>query len=170
MKTLFLKRVSMSSIFRSYGGNLPSSFNMILSKPEFVQPVHQCRFKYGVLETESLFIQAFSWPFLETQKISFYLVSLKKGVTWIHMNDFLFLKKIKEPFYPLKTNFRFSLRGRFTLHRNTVCRKPRTFGSHDFHMIFRYSCQHSHFWYLNLIWQSNINDLQNVLLPFKFQI
>ena len=49
---------------------------------------------------------------------------------------------------PSKKAFALFFRGRFTLHRHTVCRKPRTFGFHDFYMIWRYSCQHSHFWYL----------------------
>ena len=69
--------------------------------------------------------------------------------------------------YPSRPSCRSSFRGRFTLHRDTVCRKPRTFGYHDFHMICRYSCQHSHFWYLYFILQWSVVDLQNVLLPFQ---
>ena len=52
--------------------------------------------------------------------------------------------------YPLIGSFRYYLRGRFTLHWIPVCRNPRTFGDHDFHMIYRYLCQHSHFWSLQL--------------------
>lgn len=36
------------SLSRGYEGILPSSFNMVLPSPKFSQPVHQCRFKYGV--------------------------------------------------------------------------------------------------------------------------
>ena len=38
---------SLPSLSRSYGGNLPSSFIMILSWPSFWQQVYLCRFKYG---------------------------------------------------------------------------------------------------------------------------
>ena len=70
--------------------------------------------------------------------------------------------------YPLKQSYHLLLRGRFTLHRHTVCRKPRTFGHHDCHMILRYSCQHSHFWYLQENSHGLFVDVQNVLLPFPW--
>lgn len=47
--------------------------------------------------------------------------------------------------FPLILNFRSNLRDRLNLHRYTVCKKPRTYGHHEFHMIHRYLCQHSHF-------------------------
>ena len=40
------------------------------------------------------------------------------------------------------------LRGRLTLLRLTSCRKPGTSGVRVFHPHYRYSCQHSHFRYL----------------------
>ena len=161
----------MSSFFQSYGGNLPSSFNMILSQPEFFQQVHQCRFKYGYfllfcciysklvdfrmikrnlskffydkkIKSTKREIQFFPGLievfFLKKNKISNNLSNLKLVVTKLRINESSSLN-------PSKTSCRSFLRGRFTLHRNTVCRKPRTFGYHDFHMIYRYSCQHSHF-------------------------
>ena len=48
----------------------------------------------------------------------------------------------------IDTPFRGSLRGRLTPHGFTRCGKPRTSGDPDSHWIFRYSCQHSHSWYL----------------------
>jgi hypothetical protein len=40
------------------------------------------------------------------------------------------------------------LRGRLTLRRLTLRRNPWTFGDSVFHTVCRYSCQHSHFRYL----------------------
>ena len=37
------------------------------------------------------------------------------------------------------------LRGRLTLLRLTSCRKPWTSGEKVFNLLYRYSCQHSHF-------------------------
>ena len=42
-----------------------------------------------------------------------------------------------------------------------------TFGHHDYHMILSYSCQHSHFWYLQNLFREFFPKLQNVLLPLK---
>ena len=61
-------------------------------------------------------------------KTSFNLFNLIMIVIRFHINDYYTL-------YPSVESFRSILRGRFTLHRITVCRKPRTFGHHDFHMI-----------------------------------
>lgn len=63
-------------------------------------------------------------------------------------------------------NYRLYFRGRLNPHRLPWCGKPRTFGDHVCHMILRYSCQHYHFWYLQLLWQLTFKKLQNVLLPF----
>lgn len=60
--------------------------------------------------------------------------------------------------------FRGFLRDRFTLRRFTERRNPWTFGDHVFHMIYRYSCQHSHFWYLQVLSPTTFFDLQNVPL------
>jgi hypothetical protein len=60
--------------------------------------------------------------------------------------------------------FRGFLRDRFTLCRFTEHKNPWTFGDHIFHMIYRYSCQHSHFWYLQVLSPTTFFDLQNVPL------
>ena len=46
--------------------------------------------------------------------------------------------------YPLRAR----LRGRLTLLRLALSRNPWTFGDRVFHPVCRYSCQHSHFSYL----------------------
>src|SRR3954464_4328260 len=49
---------------------------------------------------------------------------------------------------PIDYAFRPRLRGRLTLRRLTLRRNPWTFGDSVFHTVCRYSCQHSHFRYL----------------------
>ncbi len=49
---------------------------------------------------------------------------------------------------PIDYAFRPRLRGRLTLRRLTLRRNPWTFGESVFHTRCRYSCQHSHFPYL----------------------
>src|SRR3712207_1194464 len=49
---------------------------------------------------------------------------------------------------PIDYAFRPRLRGRLTLRRLTLRRNPWTFGEGVFHSLCRYSCQHSHFRYL----------------------
>ena len=49
---------------------------------------------------------------------------------------------------PIDYAFRPRLRDRLTLRRLALRRNPWTFGGSVFHTPFRYSCQHSHFRYL----------------------
>ncbi len=49
---------------------------------------------------------------------------------------------------PIDYAFRPRLRGRLTLLRLTLSRNPWTFGEGVSHSLYRYSCQHSHFRYL----------------------
>ena len=49
---------------------------------------------------------------------------------------------------PIGYAFRPHLRGRLTLLRLTLSRNPWTFGEGVSHSLYRYSCQHSHFRYL----------------------
>src|SRR5882757_7771665 len=49
---------------------------------------------------------------------------------------------------PIDYAFRPHLRGRLTLRRLTLRRNPWTFGDSVSHTVCRYSCQHSHFRYL----------------------
>jgi len=49
---------------------------------------------------------------------------------------------------PIAYAFRPRLRGRLTLLRLTLSRNPWTFGEGVSHTLYRYSCQHSHFRYL----------------------
>ena len=49
---------------------------------------------------------------------------------------------------PIDYAFRPRLRGRLTLRGLTLRRNPWTFGDSVSHTVYRYSCQHSHFRYL----------------------
>ena len=49
---------------------------------------------------------------------------------------------------PIDYGFRPRLRGRLTLRRLTLRRNPWNFGDRVSHSVYRYSCQHSHFRYL----------------------
>src|SRR6186713_526703 len=49
---------------------------------------------------------------------------------------------------PIDYAFRPHLRDRLTLRRLALRRNPWTFGDSVFHTVCRYSCQHSHFRYL----------------------
>ena len=61
--------------------------------------------------------------------------------------------------------FRSRLRNRLTLRRLTLRRNPWVFGVQVFHPHYRYSCQHSHFWYLQHASQHTFIGLQNAPLP-----
>jgi hypothetical protein len=52
---------------------------------------------------------------------------------------------------PIGYAFRPRLRDRLTLRRLTLRRNPWTFGDRVFHSVCRYSCQHSHFRYLQAL-------------------
>ena len=66
---------------------------------------------------------------------------------------------------PIDYAFQPRLRGRLTLLRLTSCRKPWTSGVRVFHPHYRYSCQHSHFRYLQHTSQCTFISLQNAPLP-----
>ena len=66
---------------------------------------------------------------------------------------------------PIDYAFRPRLRGRLTLRRLTLRRNPWTFGESVFHTLCRYSCQHSHFRYLQHPLQDTFAGLRNALLP-----
>ena len=57
------------------------------------------------------------------------------------------------------------LRGRLTLGRRPLPRKPRAFGERDSHPFFRYSYRHTRFCCLQLAFQLAFAGLQNAPLP-----
>lgn len=71
---------------------------------------------------------------------------------------------------PIDYAFQLYLRGRLTLRRLTLHRKPWTFGGNVSYISLRYSCQHSHLRYLQQILQFAFTDLRNAPLPLVTHI
>ena len=70
---------------------------------------------------------------------------------------------------PIDYAFRPHLRGRLTLRRLALRRNPWTFGESVSHTLCRYSCQHSHFRYLQDRSRFPFAGIRNALLPFRSQ-
>ena len=119
---------------RSYGVNLPSSFNTILSSA-LVYSTSPPVSVSGTVYTLELFPGPSS---LHGQSVK--PVQLTKVVTSSRPTNINVV--------PIDYAFRPRLRGRLTLRRLTLRRNPWTFGDSVFHTVCRYSCQHSHFRYL----------------------
>ena len=66
---------------------------------------------------------------------------------------------------PIDYGFRPRLRGRLTLRGLTLRRNPWTFGDRVSHSVCRYSCQHSHFRYLQHTLRYTFAGLRNAPLP-----
>ena len=66
---------------------------------------------------------------------------------------------------PIDYAFPPRLRGRLTLRRLTLRRNPWSFGDSVFHTVCRYSCQHSHYRYLQNTSRYSFTDLQYAPLP-----
>ena len=66
---------------------------------------------------------------------------------------------------PIDYGFRPRLRGRLTLRRLALRRNPWTFGESVSHTLCRYSCQHSHFRYLQPASRLTFTGLRNAPLP-----
>ena len=68
---------------------------------------------------------------------------------------------------PIGYGFRPHLRGRLTLRGLALRRNPWTFGESVSHTLCRYSCQHSHFRYLQRPSQDTFTGLRNAPLPHQ---
>ena len=66
---------------------------------------------------------------------------------------------------PIDYAFQPRLRGRLTLFRLSLNRKPWTFGENVSHILYCYSCQHSHFRYLQQTSRFTFTGLRNAPLP-----
>ena len=153
---------------RSYGTILPSSFTRVLSSAL----VFSTRPPVSVFSTVlcSSSFSRFSWK----RGISLFSVRYRQTFQYLSVNEqpdlpshstFIpppgfptpgFPSLLRPDFTPSKKSrninlvpidfaFRLRLRGRLTLLRITWCRKPWTFGEQVFHLLYRYSYQHSHF-------------------------
>ena len=138
---------------RSYGGILPSSFSIVLSSAlvySTCPPVSV----WGTVYTLELFPGT---PTLPTQsnkheQLSAFVTSSRpRNINLV----------------PIDYGFRPRLRGRLTLRGLALRRKPWTFGGSVSHTPCRYSCQHSHFRYLQHASRHTFTGLRNAPLPLQ---
>ena len=102
--------------------------------PWYTLPVHQCRFR------------------VRSIRRSYFLEPLRRTPNPVRAYDTRDPSQSSRPtnihVVPIDYAFRPRLRGRLTLLRLTLSRNPWTFGEGVSHSLYRYSCQHSHFRYL----------------------
>ena len=102
--------------------------------PWYALPVHLCRFR----------VRSIRW--------GYFLEPLHRTINPIRPYDTRDPSLSTRPtiinVVPIDYAFRPRLRGRLTLLRLTLSRNPWSFGERVSHPLYRYSCQHSHFRYL----------------------
>ena len=119
---------------RSYGGNLPSSFSIVLSSA-LVCSTSPPVSVWGTVYTWGLFPGTASLHGQSdkpAQHTPFVTTHRSRNINLV----------------PIDYGFRPRLRGRLTLRGLALRRNPWTFGESVSHTLYRYSCQHSHFRYL----------------------
>ena len=136
---------------RSYGGILPSSFSIVLSSA-LVYSTSPPVSVSGTVYTLELFPGT---PSLHAQSSKH--VQLTVFVTSSRPRNINLV--------PIDYGFRPRLRGRLTLRGLTLRRNPWTFGESVSHTLYRYSCQHSHFRYLQQTSRFTFAGLRNAPLP-----
>ena len=127
-------RRDQALFFRSYEGNLPSSFNIILSSA----------LVYSTSPPVSVSGTVLSWGyFLEVLRCP------RNPISGNHLRPSSHTHRLGNinPI-PIDYGFRPRLRSRLTLRGLTLRRNPWTFGERVSHPLYRYSCQHSYFRYL----------------------
>jgi hypothetical protein len=132
--TPFYLRKKGSRFFRSYACNLPSSFNAVLSSALVFSTSPPVSVS-GTVYTRELFPGTASKP-------------LQSNKEEQHTRSVTTRRPTNINVVPIDYAFRPRLRGRLTLLRLTLSRNPWTFGEGVSHSLYRYSCQHSHFRYL----------------------
>ena len=123
-----------SRLSRSYASNLPSSFGIVLSSALVCSTSPPVSVS-GTVYTLELFpgtIQPHGQSDKTRQHSAFVTSGRPRNVNLV----------------PIDYGFRPRLRGRLTLRGLTLRRNPWTFGDRVSRSVCRYSCQHSHFRYL----------------------
>ena len=144
-------RTNGHPFFRSYGVNLPSSFSIVLSSA-LVYSTSPPVSVWGTVYSRGLFPGTAS-PRTQSNKGTRYTPSVTtRRPRNIHL-------------VPIDYGFRPRLRGRLTLRGLTLRRNPWTYGDRVSRPVYRYSCQHSHFRYLQQPLQATFTGLRNAPLP-----
>ena len=81
-------------------------------------------------------------------------------LTWWYRNINLF---------PINYAFRPCLRDRLTLRGLPLLRKPWAYGDKVFHLVYRYSCQHTLFCFLQHLSRDTFAGWQNAPLPSRLE-
>jgi hypothetical protein len=118
--------------------------------PGYTLPFHLCRFR--VRSIVELFPGTPSPP-EQSNKFEQYTESVTS--TWLTNINVIPIDYASLP----------RLRDRLTLRRLTLRRNPWNFGDRVSHPVCRYSCQHSHFSYLQQPSQVTFTGLENAPLP-----
>ena len=143
--------VKGSPLSRSYGCILPSSFNIVLSSA----------LVYSTCPPVSVWGTVYSW--------GYFLEHLRCSNNPISQNNYQRSSLPSRPrninLVPITYGFRPRLRGRLTLRGLALRRNPWTYGESVSHTLCRYSCQHSHFRYLQHPSQDTFTGLRNAPLP-----
>ena len=119
--------------------------------PWYAQPVHLCRFRVRSM-MRGLFPGSPSLPRQSDKPGQFTVFVTTRGPRTINL-------------VPIDYAFRPRLRGRLTLRGLALRRNPWTFGESVSHTLDRYSCQHSHFRYLQRASRHAFSGLRNAPLP-----
>ena len=136
---------------RSYEGNLPSSFSIVLSSA-LVYSTSPPVSVSGTVYTLELFPGPPSPHPQSDKRIRYTEAVTSSRPTNINV-------------VPIDYGFRPRLRGRLTLRGLALRRNPWTFGDSVSHTVCRYSCQHSHFRYLQHTSRCAFIGLRNAPLP-----
>ena len=119
--------------------------------PRYSLPIHLCRFR-----VRSIMLELFpGTPSLQKQSNKF--LQFTVFVTSSRPRNINLV--------PIDYGFRPRLRGRLTLRRLALRRNPWIFGDSVSHTVYRYSCQHSHFRYLQITSRQSFTGLRNAPLP-----
>ena len=137
--------------FRSYEGNLPSSFSTVLSSALV------CSTSPPVSVSGTVLCRGYFQGQLSCQ------------VNPIRPDNTRYPSLLCWPrtinLVPIDYGFRPRLRGRLTLRGLALRRNPWTCGERVSHPLCRYSCQHSHFRYLQHPSRDTFTGLRNAPLP-----
>jgi hypothetical protein len=144
-------RSTKACLSRSYAGNLPSSFDTVLSSA-LVCSTSPPVSVWGTVYMAGLFPGSPSPPLQSSKKrrhTAFVITARRRIVRLL----------------PIDYGFRPRLRGRLTLRGLTLRRNPWTFGDRVSRSVYRYSCQHSRFRCLQPTSRSTFDGLRNAPLP-----
>ena len=118
--------------------------------PWYTLPVHLCRFR----------VRSIRWCyFLEVPG------RITQSNKRIRLSTFVTSSRLRNiNLIPIDYDFRPHLRGRLTLRGLTLRRNPWTYGDSVSHTVYRYSCQHSRFRYLQHGSRHTFTGLRNAPL------